>query len=207
MGDPIVSWPSPAMRRLLIPLIWVASLAGAIAIDRPLANYVAEHPFGYSFELYAMFRLSGISPALDGGFNRARARRLREGLARCMAPRHVAVRRGRCERSRRRIAEDARSARASSVSPNMCFAPGPRVPLPQAAWDGPAATRRSRSALPGSCAGTIHAPRPCGWGLRWPVLSRGSPITHTSRATSSAPRSSVIRDRRRLRRSRTLPPA
>ena len=50
------------MRRLLIGVLWIAALGAAFALDRPLAQYIAQRPFGYSFDLYAMFRLAGFLP-------------------------------------------------------------------------------------------------------------------------------------------------
>jgi membrane-associated phospholipid phosphatase len=43
-------------------LLWIAALAAAIALDHPLASYLAAHPLSYSFELYSLFRLGGYLP-------------------------------------------------------------------------------------------------------------------------------------------------
>jgi membrane-associated phospholipid phosphatase len=50
------------MRRLLIGVLWLAAIAAAFALDRPVAEYIAQRPFGYSFDLYSMFRLAGFLP-------------------------------------------------------------------------------------------------------------------------------------------------
>ena len=62
MGDRVLSGYPTTMRRLLIGVLWIAALGAAFALDRPLAEYIAQRPLGYSFDLYAMFRLAGFLP-------------------------------------------------------------------------------------------------------------------------------------------------
>ncbi len=50
------------MRRLLVVLLFAAAVVLALLLDRPIAGFVARHPFAYSSDLNLMFRLAGFIP-------------------------------------------------------------------------------------------------------------------------------------------------